>query len=358
MKADLNLHLVLALCCLIVGNNANARLRGPDGPEPVHCTKGYWTPVTCNGDYNVCISNSQLQVSQSNNKLSELNQEQSAISGRINSCMKQLLASTKTESDRKSDLVQSRTKNEDLKSSKLQLENLRKMEESFFLAIDEEVDKLGEALPQIAIRLNDLIVNQNTKIDLIISDFSAELALTKDSDEADKIEFNIEIFKKLKIAQSKMSSNDPQEFYKLVNQALHGKGDEQVKAISYFDPLTYLILKTVFDNKLTSSGVVGPSELTKQISVIKSNMDNFISKQSSELALEEQKLSQFAATFQDATNDRINKENACRDLEGRSIVLPQLIVDASGEISGSNTLVASCNSYCSKSWIPPYCDER
>lgn len=175
-------------------------------------------------------------------------------------------------------------------------------------------------------------------------------------EETERIEFNIEIFKKLKIAQSNMPTNDPKDFYKLVNQALHGKGDEQLKAISYFDPLTYLILKTVFDNKRTSSGLVGPSDLTKQMSVIKSNMDNLISKQGSELALEEQKLSQYSTAFQYATNDRIKKENKCKDFEGRSNLLPELIINVSGEISESSAQLASCNQFCTRTWIPQRCE--
>lgn len=258
----LKIQFVLIVYSSLFAGIANAR---PSG-QP-RCKAAHWSPVTCVAEYNVCVSNSNTQIAQTNSNLAGLKQEQTAIPARINICMRDLLASTKAESEIKNILNQSKTKIESLKSIKSQIENLQRMQESFFVSLYANVSKLGEVLPQIAVRLNDLIINQNTKIDLVISDYKSELLSTQDSNEIDKIEINIEIFKKLKLAQSKMPSSDPQLFVSIVDKALHGKGQEQLKAISYFDPLTYLVLKTVFDNKLTSTGVVGINELTNQIAV-------------------------------------------------------------------------------------------
>lgn len=132
MKVDFNLHLVLSLCCLFFGSSAYAYNHKEPGYSPTICHPGYWTPLTCSNDYNVCISSSNAKLTQSNTNLTELKQEQGAIPGKINSCMKALLASVKTEFDRKSDFIQSQTKNDYLKMAKSQVENLKGLQESFF----------------------------------------------------------------------------------------------------------------------------------------------------------------------------------------------------------------------------------
>jgi hypothetical protein len=92
--------------------------------------------------------------------------------------------------------------------------------------------------------------------------------------------------------------------------------------------------------------------------VIRSDMNNFIQRQESDLALEEQKSAQYASNYQEAVNNRVNKESECKGLEERNNLLPQLINQASAGVSGSNSLLAGCARFCSKTWVPKYCESR
>jgi hypothetical protein len=353
-RLRLSIAVVVLLSCTWMGDNAFAKVNG-ENDGPLICEGGFYGPLTCGGDYNICFNTAQAQLAQSSSVLSSLNLEQGNIQSKMNSCLKELNASISSQSEIQSDYIQSRTRVDELKKNVSQVTNIQKMQEDLFESISADVAKLSHALPQIALRLNDLVINQNTKIELIISDFKNELDSTQDPEEVEKLELNIEIFKKLKLAQSKLPSNDPQALYDLMKKAFQGKGEEQVKALSSFDPLTRLILKTIFDNNLMSFGVVEPSELTRQMSLIKINMDEFVARQSGLLTLEEQKLSQFTSTLQVATIDRNNKENNCRAIEERSILLPQLIANANQTITGNRSLVDGCIKFCSKTWFPKTC---
>lgn len=356
MKARfrLSVAVLVLLCGSWSGFDAYARL-GSDTDGPLLCEGGYYGPLTCTAEYNVCVNNAQTQLAQSNSLLSALNLEQANIQSKMNTSLKALNASITAESEIKSNFIQSRTRVEELKKSITHAMNLQKMQEEFFASITADVAKLSQALPQIALRLNDLIINQNTKIEIIIADFKSELSATQDPDEIEKLELNIEIFKKLKIAQTKLPSNDPQALYDLLRKAFQGKGEEQVKALSSFDPLTRLILKTIFDNNLMSFGDVEPSELTRQMILIKNNMNEFVVRQVGLLDLEEQKLVKFTSSLETATNDRLNKEQVCRETEERIIMLPQLISNTNQSIVGSKNSLIGCSQFCSQKWIPQYC---
>ena len=244
------------------------------------CRPGYYSGQNCkNNNYNICINNSHTKINEANNILSNLKSEKIETPSKINSCMKEVVASFKIESDKKSSLVRTQTKINDFKNNIFQTGRIQKMQEDYFNAIGLEANKLNSALPEIALRLNDLILHQNTKIDLIIINLITQMDLVKDENEIDKIEMEIEVFKKLRIIQSKISSGDPIAFNSLIQDALYGQGDRKLKAISAFDPLTYLVLKTVLDNKLTTLGAVGLNDLQDQMTFIKNDMRNFITKQ-------------------------------------------------------------------------------
>ena len=75
----------------------------------------------------------------------------------------------------------------------------------------------------------------------------------------------------------------------------------------------------------------------------------------SELVLEEQKLVLDNYNFEEATNNRTSKEGECSSLDARSNQLPLLIYDASAFVGTTNSLLAGCNSFCTRNWVEADC---
>ena len=354
---------VIAICSLSIINDSYARPTSKEGehprPEPVFCTKGYWGPVNCNNNiYNSCFNSSNNQIVEALNKLLTLQQESASAPAITNNCMKELVSLIKNESDLRSSLDQTKARVNNLKDNIKQLVHIQKLQENYFKVINFETRKLQSALPEIAIHLNELFTNQNIKIDLIIAQLFSEMELSKDQDENEKIELEIEIFKNLRITQSKLSPSDPKAFADLVYDSLYGEGEKKLKAISAFDPLTYLVLKTILDNKLISLGKFNENEIVNQMFIISNEMKNFISKKNSDLDLELIKFETSHLNFESATKNRSIKESICADFDERINVLPNLINNASIDIEAKKSLLVNCKKHCTNNWIPGECYGR
>jgi hypothetical protein len=329
---------------MFIGDGANAYHRSGENPgDNCHL---HHTESVCDGNYYSCRASYGQEVNQFNTTIAELNQEQGSLSGRLYSCEAELNSLLRIESDRRNELIEVQTKVTELQRSKSQLSRHQELQASFFQTFNEEANKLGEALPEIALRLRNLIENENSKIDLVLNNLDQELKSAQNTDEQEKIILEMQIFRKLKLAETQLNSNDPNAFKKLVNVALFGEGQCQVDAIKKIDPITYLVLKTVFTNKIANAESIGNEDLRKQIELIKNNMNILLNELGSELGIEQQKAAQGLTAYQDASFYKNNKEGECGRINARGVLLPQFLQNASAGVSESSARFVSCNRYC------------
>lgn len=269
------------------------------------------TEIRCNANFYSCQENFKQQSNQLNKNLSDLRQERDAFPSRLSSCKDELIALMQIESDRRSEFNQIQEKMINLQKNKNKFVQIQEMQNAFFESFDEETKDLGKILPDVALKIRDLIENENLKIEMVLSDLKDDLKNSQEAQEQEKLKLEIKIIKKLKLTESFMSSEDQKVFQRLISDALSG------------------------DN-------------LKQVELVKNNLKRVITEQESELSLLQEMVGQSLSSYQEIRTSKNNKEGVCLSINERGGMLEGLIQNDLAGISLVESQMPSCNQFCQK----------
>ncbi len=159
--------------------------------------------------------------------------------------LKDYATATQLEQEVSIRIANQQTKLNDLHGELLRWLENQSRQEKIFSTFELFRSKIEDAAPVLITKIQAYLASQQDILQTILEDLNHQLRNSRDAKTRDALQFDIVVLSDLASVKKNLGGSQ-EELKKAIDKAVHGTSEERAKALSYFDPLTQICLKWVF----------------------------------------------------------------------------------------------------------------
>lgn len=221
---------------------------------------------------------------------------------------------TKCEEEASNRVTASQTKLNDLNGEHLNWVNVIQQQKKIFSTLELLRTKIENAAPELILKIQAYLASQQDNLAAVLDKLNCQLNEAKSDDVREALQFDILVLSDLLIAKNNLGGR-PEDLKKAIEQAVNGTAEERAKALSYFDPLTQVVLKWVFQTTGFSKDTVF-LKFKEAVAELGSFSEQHLSELESAIQLESQALKYAKDDYELAQYIVSKVYQACQDARG------------------------------------------